>query len=202
MLYFCANIFYYLNRMTLLTALTILFQIFQTGNQDVFEVEICQCIYDKYDSIGIDLKSGLLKYEQYLVDHNFLSDTTGQSYIQVFRTIIRENDIPSIQENNMPTSTNYPDNIFTQETSVLFSKCFYSKRGDSNLERSNSKIKELYSAFDNISASAFISPSKVSDALLTVLDAKDFSKEIYKMYALHTFYMTARPAINFLEHKK
>ena len=164
----------------------------KTDKQDDFETEICQCVYSKYDSIGIDLKDELLKYEQHLIDNKFLTDKTGQSYIKIFKTIANQND--------NPITTDYSIDNLTPQTFILFSKCFYSKKDDPKLSTSNSKIKKLYIVYDSIATLGNINPSIVATALLTVLDANDFEKEFYRIYALHTFYFTSKPTIDLGKH--
>jgi len=153
--------------------------------RDGLEAKICQCIYNKHDSIGIDIKKELLKYEQHLIENACLIDTTGKSYIQVFEVIARENA--------SPFNTDYSIDGLSLQSIVGYGECFYSQKESPELAHSNSKMKELYSSYDSIASSGDISPSKIALILITVLDASDFDKELFRIHALHTFYFTTNP---------
>lgn len=172
--------------LVLISILAILASCSRKNNQDEFESAICQCVYDKYDSVGIDLKKELLLFEKHLVDNEFLIDTTGHGYIQAYKVIAKEDDIPVVAD--------YTINGLIPQDFVHYRKCFYSLKGDSALKRSESKVQELYRIFDTTTVFEDSLLSRISLGLLKVLDADDFEKDFYKMYALHTFYFTANSA--------
>ncbi|WP_157730072.1 T9SS type A sorting domain-containing protein [Tenacibaculum jejuense] len=67
----------------------------QSVKSDKFESEISDCIYKNYNALGLDLKSELLLFEQYLIDTEQLNDSHFQVY-NVTGQIVLENKI----ENN------------------------------------------------------------------------------------------------------
>lgn len=151
-----------------------------------FESEVLNCIYQKYDSIGLDLKSELMRFENYLIETKQLNNKSGESYIEIFKKIVKLNNIPVLLDlekfrikNNTPE--NYP----------LFAKCFHSKKNDKDLKNSESKLKEIYNIIENQSKNTENILSEFAKQILNVLDSKDFENEFYRIWALNTFYFTA-----------
>lgn len=153
----------------------------QKSKLDKFESEILNCIYQSYDSIEIDLKTELLNFEKYLIESGQLTDNTGKSYIHIFKSIEKNNKVPLV--------SSFEINNLTPENFQLFSKCFYSKKNDAELNDRESKIKEIYEIFQ--SNAQQLDLSTISEELLKILNEKDFENEFYRIYALHTFYFIA-----------
>jgi len=145
------------------------------------EKEICRCIDYKYDSLGMDFKGELLQYEQHLVEKELLADTTGQSYVRIFQAAAKENKIP--------VATNYSIDGLTVNTFGHFVQCLYANRDDRGRRNSGSKINGLFRVSDSINATGNVTPAILAEAMLTVLDAADFEKDFYRMYALSMFYL-------------
>lgn len=144
------------------------------------ESEICNCINEKFDSLGIDIKSESLKFEQYLVDNKQLIDISGKSYIKVFEI--------AAKENRFPLESNFVIENLKINTFVFFKKCFASRKDKSK----KIKILKFIAALDSIYETRSVGPSKLANTILNNLDSSDFEKEIYKTYALNIFYHSAK----------
>jgi len=155
----------------------------QTDKQDKFENQICDCVDSSYDSIGVDFKQELLDFEKHLIETDQLENSDGESYYKIFKTIVAKGDIP--------IKTDYSIDKFTPDNFVIYAKCFYSQFDNPKLEDSDSKLKDLYRDFKRLSGSGNINPKSAAEVIINVLDADDFEKELYKFYALNTFYYTA-----------
>ena len=155
----------------------------QLDKQDKFENQICDCVDSSYDSIGVNFKQELNGFEKYLIESDQLENSNGESYYKIFKTIVANGDIP--------IKTDYSIDKFTPENFGLYAKCFYSQFDNTKLEASDSKLKDLYHDFKRLSGSGNINPKSAAEVIVNVLDADDFDKELYKFYALHTFYYTA-----------
>ena len=153
---------------------------------DKFESEISDCFYKKYDSLGIDLKSELLLFEKYLIGTNQLKDNSGESYIEIFKEVVKINNIPLLIDlNKCGIKKNTPKNFH------LFSECFRSKMNDENLKNSESKLKGIYNVIKQSPKNTENVLSNFAKGILNVLDKNDFEKEFYRIWALNTFYFTA-----------
>lgn len=153
---------------------------------DDFESQILDCIYLKYDSIGLNFKLELLKFEDYLIETNQLKDNSGKSYTEIFKKIKTENKIPLFIDLKEFTIDKNNTNNFH-----FFSKCFYSKINNEKLKKSNSKIKSIYNLMKSNSTFANDSLSNFAKGLLMILNENDLEEEFYRIWALNTFYFTA-----------
>lgn len=171
-------------RILILTFLTILISCsVQTDKQDNFENQICDCVDSSYFSIGVDFKKELLDFEKHLIESDQLENSDGESYFKIFKTIVEKGDIP--------ITTDYSIDKFTPDNFVIYAKCFYSQLDNPKLEDSDSKLKDLYYNFSRLTGSGNINPKSAAEVIINTLVADDFEKELYKFYALHTFYYTS-----------
>ncbi|WP_299677050.1 hypothetical protein [uncultured Tenacibaculum sp.] len=158
----------------------------QSLNSDQFESEISNCYYQKYNAIVIDLKHELLQFEKYLIKTGQLKDSSGESYIEIFKKIVKLNNVPFLIDlNKYDIKNNTPENY------PLFTKCFHSKINDKNLKNSGSKLNDIFSVMKKVSKNPENSLSEFAKGILTVLNAEDFEKEFFKIWALNTFYFTS-----------
>ena len=158
----------------------------QSLKSDKFESEILNCLYEKYDSIDVNLKSELFKSEKYLIDTKQLKDNSGESYIKIFKEVSKINNIPLlINLDKCVIKKHSPENFH------LFAKCFHSKKNNKELNNSYSKLKRIYTVLENKPNNIDNSISELAKGVLNVLDSNDFEKEFYRIWALNTFYFTA-----------
>ena len=164
----------------------------QERSMDSFEQSICECIEQQFDSIGIDFNAELLKFEEYLIEKGELKDSSGKSYYKIFQETAKNGSVPIYAD--------YPIEGLTIENFALYSKCFHGQKNNEQLLESDSKLNALYRAFTHLAKKGNFYASSVAEEITKVLKPKDFEKEIYRFYALHTFYYTANN--NIPTHKK
>ena len=150
------------------------------NKQDKFESEVCDCITLGYDSVGFEFETELLKFEKHIIDEGYLKDASGESYVRIIGEIAQLND--------NPITTDYEIKGLDYTNFSIFKNCFYLKTSDSLFLNSYSKLKDVYNVLNNNQTPEM---GPIATDLLKVLDANDFEKKIYKMYALNTLYFTS-----------
>lgn len=148
--------------------------------QGKFETQITDSIYKNFNDIGIDLKTELLNYEDHLLKSNQLSDNSGESYLNVFKQMA--------EDGIFPIQGDYEIKKLNSITYRLFTKGFYSVINNDEFQKSKSKVKKLQDEFRQFVLKGSVSLQGVAGIIVKVLNENDFEREIFRMYALHTFY--------------
>jgi len=159
----------------------------QELRMDIFEQSVCDCIEQKFDSIGIDINSELLKFEEYLIEKGQLKDSSGKSYYKIFQETAKNGSIPICAD--------YPIDGLTIKNFALYSRCFHGLKNNEQLLDSDSKLNALYEAFTNLANRGNFYASSIAKEITKILKPKEFEKDIYRFYALHTFYYSANTNI-------
>lgn len=148
--------------------------------QEDLGAEICKCIYANYMIAGVDFKTELLKFEQYLIKSKILVDSTGQSYLLLFKTITENNKMPFVRD--------YSIDSFKPKDYKLYNDCFKHDVKSLPITEANSKLLHLYSTYLTIRGPNDPRLSNVSEAVIKILQPEDFDIEFYRINALHYLY--------------
>lgn len=146
-----------------------------------FEDEMTQCVKDEFNSIGFDIENEFSSYEKYLIETNVLKDSSGKSYINFYKKIIKENDLLFACEYKMDTTiiNNYK----------LLKKCYQSHKRDKSVEYKNSKAHKLQSAMDSLMSLENETASSIAKIVISILDSSDFEIKFYKIFMLQSAYL-------------
>lgn len=142
------------------------------------ENQLQNCLYESFSDRGKSIKREINEFEIFLIDKNILEDSSGKSYIEIYRKIIEIDDISfdfnySFKDSIQNSQAFNMDKIIDCQTKLLNSSKF-----------NNSKPYKLKIVLDSLNESGNISPSIVSKGILSVLDKEDFELEYYKFKAL------------------
>ena len=153
--------------------------------QDKYEKQLCQCIYENYAQVGVDIKKNLDDFEAYLVSSGILKDKSGSSYRSIFEQL-HESD-------HNPLQIDYELEGVDFVTDTPYSRCFWELKQDPKFKASDSRMNRLLEAIDikNRGSGALI--KHLTSGVMNTLSAEDFELEAYRIYALHTFYFIADP---------
>ncbi|PWK16872.1 hypothetical protein, partial [Xanthomarina spongicola] len=148
---------------------------FAYSQKERIEVQLQNCTYEQIENNGKELKSEIKEFENYLIKKKILIDSTGKSYINLFRKIERENDIEF--------DYNYS---FTDSIQKIIIQDVYEQM-DCQVDLINSenypntKVYKLQAVIDSIKTAGDIMPSNIASGVLSVLEEKDFELEYYKI---------------------
>lgn len=159
----------------LLTILFISSVTFVFAQNERIEIQLQNCTYVQIEDNGKELKSEIKEFENYLIKKKILIDSTGKSYINLFKKIEKENDVEF--------DYNYS---FTDSIQKIIIQDVY-KQMDCQIDLINSdnyqntKVYKLQTVIDSIKTYGDIMPSNIASGILSVLDEKDFELEYYKI---------------------
>ncbi len=145
------------------------------GQTERMEAKIMACIYENYEDQGTEFKKALSDFEQLLISEKILKDGTGISYIAIYEKIALEN---AFNYNPSKSFIDQINNIRVPKNSSL-NKCQSKLIKNDKIEFT--KGTELKIVLDSIMNSKNLSPSKVANGILSVLDESDFDLDYYKM---------------------
>jgi hypothetical protein len=152
--------------------------------QDYYEAKICECFQTSYDSIDIDFVKDMYDFQQYLIDQGLLKDSTGLSYLNVFRKIYKED--------HLNFNNSFQLNEF-ENSKLTFTRCLNSQR---NYTPKDTKIYTLYLMLDSIAIETDLdnfTPKFFCEKLFRILNEKDLDKPVYKYFALTSLYLLSVP---------
>lgn len=154
---------------------------FAFSQNERIEIQLQNCTYEQIENNGKELKSEIKEFENYLIEKKILIDSTGKSYINLFKKIEKENDVEF--------DYNYS---FTDSIQKIIIEDVY-KQMDCQVDLINSdnypntKVYKLQTVIDSIKTNGDIMPSIIANGILSVLDEKDFELEYYKIKKLLFF---------------
>ncbi|MBO0324387.1 hypothetical protein J0X14_18915 [Muricauda sp. CAU 1633] len=148
---------------------------FAFSQNERIEIQLQNCTYEQIEDNGKELKNEIKEFENYLIKKKILIDSTGKSYINLFKKIEKENDVEF--------DYNYS---FTDSIQEIIIQDVY-KQMDCQVDLINSdnylntKVYKLQTVIDSIKTYGDIMPSNIASGILSVLDEKDFELEYYKI---------------------
>lgn len=156
---------------------------------DLLDSAILKCLQDKSRTSESDIIGELNKFEKYLISQGTLLDSTGESYLNVYQTIVRKGDFTHYNDYNKKTTL---DSMSRGE----FGTCYYQFNGTLLFENSNSKYKELTHKMELLGVKGNMAyPDEplrsIGQVYVDVLTAKDFENPIFKYSTLYFLYNTA-----------
>ena len=148
---------------------------FTYSQNERIEVQLQNCTYKQIENNGKELKNEIKEFENYLIKKKILIDSTGKSYIDLFRKIEKENDV------EFDYNYSFTDSIQKIVVQDVYKQmnCQVDLINSENYQ--NTKVYKLQIVIDSIKISGDIVPSKVAGAILSVLEEKDFELEYYKI---------------------
>lgn len=151
------------------------------NDQKRLETEFCECLYTKFDSIDVDLKQELHNYEQFLVETNYLIDSSGTGHRKVFEYIATNYEVPE--------STPYSIPGLTKSTVPFFNECHGTLKTDRDFRKRGERKVELYMSIEDVIDYLRDDYYGIfATAYLENRDAKDFDNKFHRLYALYVFY--------------
>jgi len=150
-------------------------------DQKRLETEFCQCIYNRFDSLGIDLERELYQYEQFLVETGYLADSTGIGHKKVFEYIAANHEVPESKSYSIPG--------LSKSTIPFFNECHGTLKTDRDFRKRKERKVELYMSIERVIDYLRDDLYGVfATAYLEARNTKDFDAEFHRMYALYIFY--------------
>lgn len=145
------------------------------GQNKNYELETTymNCMYGIFEDNGEKLKDLIKKAEQEFVDAKLLKDTSGESYIALFKNIEQAVDG---RIGSLGISEHIVGNMSSNKKAKEYMSCMQGLMQSKNYE--NSKLSKLI----KLSSSGSSNP-KIKDLvgkLVTILEAKDFNNIFYK----------------------
>jgi biopolymer transport protein ExbD len=160
----------------------------QTNENEIDSI-LLDCLNRSYSEKQVDINKELDKIEYYLIENKILKSSSGQSYFDFYKQIIRLNDIPA--------SLDYErfQNIYKLSPNQFYSvKCLEELKQLDSTKISNSKYYEITIAIQKATQDE-VSPSKIAKAITNVLKPSDFDKPYYRAIALLTIAFTSKPIV-------
>jgi len=141
-------------------------------NDHTFENNYMNCMYSLFEDNGAELKSLIKKAEQKLIAAELLADTSGNSYLALYKNIRTAIDgrITSFGVSDYVINT-----LLGSKNAKKYAKCMDTMMKDANF--GNSKISKL------IEMSTSGNNPKITDLtskMLEIFEAKDFEHDFYK----------------------
>ncbi len=145
------------------------------GQNKNYELETTymNCMYGIFEDNGAKLKDLIKKAEQKLVDAKLLKDTSGKSYLALFKNIEQAVDG---RIGSLGISEHIVGNMSSNKKAKEYMSCMQGLMQSKNYE--NSKLNKLI----KLSSSGSSNPKikDLVDKLVTILEAKDFNNIFYK----------------------
>ena len=158
----------------------------QTKETELEEI-LLGCLNQSYGEQQVDINNELDELEAYLIESKSLESTTGQSYFDFYKQIVRLNDIPATLDYGRF------ENIYKLTPNQFYSvDCLEELKQLDSTTIANSKYNQMTVAIQK-AASDEVSPSKIAKAITSVLSPSDFDTPYYRAVALLTIAYTANP---------
>lgn len=141
------------------------------------ETAVMNCFYNNLPDQGKEFKSALQKAEQKLIDKNYLKDTTGESYVTLYKNLENLVDNELGQLGMIHQFMSIQRNMNLEENT----KCM--ERILSSSEFETSKLNQFLQYSETL-VGANVDYLAVANKIFTILDAKDFEHDYYRMTTL------------------
>lgn len=147
------------------------------------EKELYKTLETAAKSSNVDITKELKSYEKYLIDKNVLKSSKGRSYIQFLNELEKTNVFNyNITYSLQDTISIHSNGSSLEEIQTSCSEDIY--RIVSRKEFQESKLNRLNGAMDSLATHGNISISSIAHTIKTILTAKDFEEDYYKMTVL------------------
>ncbi|RIJ45594.1 hypothetical protein D1614_22140 [Maribellus luteus] len=164
------------------------FNSFGQKNESKIENILMNCLINSYHAQGVDIEIELSKLEKHLIENGDLKSTSGQAFYDFYKKVISSNDIRTTLDYDkfeaiyMLNPNEYYSNDCLRELTKLDSS-----------EVATSKFYLLNQKIQEVSQQGNITPSKISEAILSVLSPSDFEKPYYRASGLLAIAWTSNP---------
>ena len=104
--------------------LVLIIFIFQCGQaQDALVEKITfECYCEPFEKVGVDINKELYKYETHLINHGFLKDRSGKSYIKFFENVVKSNKLAAITLDSIDWSITKADFLMNLDRDCVSKK--------------------------------------------------------------------------------
>ena len=165
------------------------FDSFGQENESKIENILMNCLINSYQAKGVDIEDELTKLEKYLVENGNLKSTSGQAFYDFYKNVVSENDITATLDYDKFAA------IYKLDPNDYYSNdCLQELVQVDSSEIVNSKYYQLNLEMQKVALNGNISPSIVSDAIISVLSPSDFEKPYYRATALLSIAYTSNLA--------
>lgn len=160
----------------------------QTKNNEIESI-LLDCLTKSYGEQQVDINKELDLLEKYLIESKSLKSSSGQSYFDFYKEIVKLNDIPAKLDYDSF------DNIYKLTPNHFYSvECLEELKRLDSTAITNSKYNQMTVAIQK-AADDEVSPSNMAKAITSVLSPSDFDKPYYRAIALLTIAYTANQDI-------
>ncbi|MBQ4821508.1 hypothetical protein [Aquimarina sp. MMG016] len=160
------------------------FNNFFAQDDELIEKLSLECLYNSFSESGLDIKQELERYEDFLIENEFLEDKSGDSYIKFYKKVFEINYLPATRPNslflkiiNSDFQHNYNKNCFTAKMLLKGEFKSYTNSKDS-------KVFLLLNSMTNSSKTENMSFKGYASIILDVLNKNDLEKPFYKTLLL------------------
>ena len=164
------------------------FDSFGQENESKIENILMNCLINSYQAKGVDIEDELSKLEKHLIENGDLKSKSGQAFYDFYKKVVSLNDIP--------TTLNYDkfEAIYKLNPNEYYSNdCLRELTRLDSLEVATSEYFLLNQKIQEVSQQGNISPSKISEAILSVLSPSDFERPYYRASGLLAIAWTSNP---------
>lgn len=164
------------------------------------ENKIFKCISSSLKQSGVNLEDEINKFEKHLIQNNILHNSSGDSYLKMYKQI-GDNEI--IYDNlNYSFNDSIKYDHFILEYKHSKSECInlQKKIGDTNYYK-KSKLFLLNHAFDSLRLIQEMELNVIMNTIANILSAKDFENNYYKFFALTSISAIANTSLE-LDYKE
>ena len=147
--------------------------------QSSVENIIFDCVAYRYDSLGISIIDELDIYERYLIEYNYLTDTTVQGYHKLFTSVFNN------ASGDLPEYMDYKINCMDIYSYDIFNDCI--KQYIHNLSDS-AQIRYMYQEISDIQQQSNVAVRDIMSLLTNALSVEKFKSRLEKYYVLYNYY--------------
>jgi hypothetical protein len=170
------------------------FNSFGQKNESKIENILMNCLIKSYQAKGVDIEEELAELEKNLLEKGDLKSTSGQAFYDFYKKVVSLNDVP--------TTLDYDkfEAIYKLNPNEYYSNdCLRELTRLDSSEIVTSKYYLLNQKIQEVSQQGNISPSEISEVILSVLSPSDFEKPYYRASGLLAIAWTSNPETEKIE---
>jgi biopolymer transport protein ExbD len=148
--------------------------VFSQTDKLEMETAFMNCIYNSLSDNGKEFKLALQNAEQKLIDKSFLKGKTGEDYVALYKNLenVIDQELRNLGMTNLFMSLQ--ENMNTEESRKCMENIFTSSK------YANSKLNQFIQFTQNLDETT-IDASTLVNKILTILGAKSFEHDYYRM---------------------
>ncbi len=159
------------------------------SQDEIFEQISFECFCEPFEKVNINITKELRKYEDYLIDHKFLEDRSGKSYVSYFEKVAVSGRFHSTAPDSLVPTIAKADFLVNYDKNCLTKKMLAQGHVFDMLRFSETKLYKFSEAMMALGKSK--SMKDIAKVILLSFDEKDFEKPFYKNYLLHSIFVNS-----------